>query len=450
MRLLALLLGWFLLPCGLYTRSAYASEQVLFQFTTAISTSAENFGALIGDSGAGSTEVLRSCIASSGGTFSSLRVVAATAPQNGVGTQQYTVTLYIDGSATSLSLVLSEDEVVDQDLVNTASITAGQTYSLSTTPSGTPIAPGTLTASVQFDGSTAAESLVCGSTSANVNQSAAAARFIGLYGGQDTPDATESRYSMPWPTSGTFKNLRVTIEGDPDNGAGTQEYAYVLMVDGSPSALTTTISDGETTDTDLVNTVAVTAGQLVDLRVTPANTPVALEVRGIGLTFLADTDGEFVIPMTSFNDLSGTAARYLRMDGSGLNATETEEDQVVAVAFTMKGFYLHLDGTPGAGNSYQFDLRQNTGAGAGDTAITETMSDVEVTENFFTDVTINAADLLDTESTPSSNPSARTVKIAYLGFIDQGGAAQQQYYLMSQEERCAPYGWWPRACWPRS
>ena len=77
-----------------------------------------------------------------GGTVSGFRVRSNVAPDNGGGTQAYTVTLRLNNASTTLTCTLSETTTSCSDTVNTAAITAGNAMAVMVqeSGSGTPIA----------------------------------------------------------------------------------------------------------------------------------------------------------------------------------------------------------------------------------------------------------------------------------------------------------------------
>lgn len=73
----------------------------------------------------------------------------------------------------------------------------------------------------------------------------------------------------------TLSHFSVTISGNPNSGGGVQSYTFTVMVDGLASALTCTISEPATTCSDTTHSVALTAGQTVNVRSVPGGSPAA-------------------------------------------------------------------------------------------------------------------------------------------------------------------------------
>lgn len=78
-----------------------------------------------------------------------------------------------------------------------------------------------------------------------------------------TAETTETAYRVP--SAGTAQNMRVRARAA---GSGAATLTYTLMVNGSPSALSVAMSNTANDGTDLVNTVSLSAGDLISIRVT--------------------------------------------------------------------------------------------------------------------------------------------------------------------------------------
>lgn len=101
-----------------------------------------------------------------------------------------------------------------------------------------------------------------------------------LFGANSVGASTTTRYLYPSfdgglaqtaviqfraPRAGTLRNLRVQVRAGAGNG---NTIVYTLRVNGAASALTASLASTGTSTSDLVNTVAVAAGDLLDLEVT--------------------------------------------------------------------------------------------------------------------------------------------------------------------------------------
>ncbi len=166
--------------------------------------------------------------------------------------------------------------------------------------------------------------------------------FSGLGTGLTWSGTESFRYAVV-PTDGTFRNLIVELSGTP--GAGNS-YAFVLMVNGSPSTLTTTISDSETSDSDQANDVAVSAGDIVSIRVTPTSTP-TVQTAKWSFEFEGDTANESII-MGNFSPQTN-AIRYGNPSG---------KTQMFAIGVALEDVMLRPigDSKTGTFEGIQFEM----------------------------------------------------------------------------------------------
>ncbi len=78
------------------------------------------------------------------------------------------------------------------------------------------------------------------------------------------------------PTAGTVSNFYVILDGSPGNN---NWYTFVVRKNGADTPVTCTISDTDTTGSDLTNSVSFAAGDYISIMVTPASRPTARSMR---------------------------------------------------------------------------------------------------------------------------------------------------------------------------
>lgn len=78
-----------------------------------------------------------------------------------------------------------------------------------------------------------------------------------------TAETSETAYRVP--SAGTAQNLRVRARVA---GSGAATLTYTLIVNGSPSSLSVAMSNTTQDGSDLVNTVSLSAGDLISMRIT--------------------------------------------------------------------------------------------------------------------------------------------------------------------------------------
>lgn len=279
----------------------------------------------------------------------------------------YTITLYINGSPSSLATTVSEGQTTGVD-ADTIDVVAGDyvylTSSYSNSPTNTPKALW----SIKFSGSTSNESILLGvgatSTSNAVYSPACQAAAISV--------STENSVYQVVPTDGTIKNLYVKMASDP--GTSPDDYYFRLRVNGTDSddgfgnPLSVTIVADDTTGNDTTHSIDATAGDYIDIKLQPENTPSANPVTGWGMVFVADTNGESLILGQTTDSPSTSATEYYRIPTSlylfQWSSTESER-QSGSQAHTndaiLKKFYMMLDTAPGSGKEWDFTIRGNSG-----------------------------------------------------------------------------------------
>lgn len=134
----------------------------------------------------------------------------------------------------------------------------------------------------------------------------------------------------------TVKNLYVDLSAAP--GGASDSWTITLYVNGSPSALTTTISVSATSGSDTSNSVSVAAGDIIYWRVVEAGTCNATKIR---LSCEADCS---TVPMIGGSGNTGVAASSVY---SALNDNTGKTSQDVGTLFPMNGtldqFYLYTE-----------------------------------------------------------------------------------------------------------
>ena len=383
-------------------------EQVLFGgHGGPLSATGVRYATLAAGSGWNAGESYRSSIVTTEGVIKNLRVKLDGSPGAG---KSYTFVLTVDSSPSTLTLTISDGETSNANTINQVIVSAGQSVSLRCTPSGTPTVR-IATQTSMFEGDTASESLILGPSSV-VNSGEI--RYTSLDGGYVPSGATEDDYRVVCPTAGTIKNLYVKLDADP--GTAPDAYRFTLRKGGASQSLTVTITADNTTGNDIGNSVAVVAGDILTLMIEPLNGPSASPFIQLGLTFVADTNGESISLGGAISDLdpSFTEYNYVRGDGGSWSADETVRYQL-GQACTLKKLYMLLSGSPGAGNKYTFTVRI---AGAGSNVVVE-IADAATTGNSAAlEDTVADGEFVGLEVIPTSIPTVRDVYWGLVGFIE--------------------------------
>jgi hypothetical protein len=218
-------------------------------------------------------------------------------------------------------------------------------------------------------------------------------------------------------SNGTIKNLLFQITTAPGGG---KTRTITLNKNTTPTALTCTITDPATSCSDLVNSVSVSAGDLLSVSTTPSGTPTNPGVNTWSMIFSSTTAKESLISNQSTTGFSTTLTRYAPIFGTwgASNATENLVQQVMPTSGTFKNLRASISVAPGSGKSSTFTVSKNVTP----TALTCTISDAATTcTDLLNSFTFVAGDLITLQSVPSGTPSAAATvnfSVTFLADVD--------------------------------
>lgn len=259
-----------------------------------------------------------------------------------------------------------------------------------------------------------------------------AVNYGALYSTQQVaPTATPNVRSTAIPISGTFSNLQVRFP--TATGAGLT-YDIALMVNGSASALTCQITNAALTCADTSNTVSISAGDLVEWRVTPTGTPASNTVTQISVDFTASSSESFIVARSADN-VSTTAVRYAGFTPRNLGTTEVSVSSIVSAAGTIDHLYANASVSPGSSpRAYTMVLYKNGSA----TSLTCAVNGPATTCNDLTNsVAVVGGDLISVEITPSATAPAQVSMSSSFRFTP---TTAKQSLLFSQNTAGVPNG----------
>lgn len=394
---------------ALICSSAYAMDTpVLVSGSSRPSNSVTQYGLVAGNrSNWYSTHDEAANVIPIAGTLKQLRVEMSTAP--GVG-NAHAYTIYKNGVATAATCTISGSSTQCSDLSNTVSIAAGDTLSIESVPSGSPVSSGFFRMAWIFEGGSQ-ESIVIGGTRSNLLVNTAT-RF-GQVQGTTSLTATESQREAPAPTGGTFSDLRVIVGSAP--GAGTS-YTFTLRKNGADTAVTCAIADSATNCSDTANSVAVVAGDLLSLEITPSGAAATPTARW-GFKWAPTTDGESIFLTASAGTMNtGGGNRYVPPGGTSETWQSTEGNAIhIAQPVTLRSMYVAINGAAsGTSGSYTFASRVNTADGNLSVVIADAASTGSDTVN--SDV-VSAFDLLTIRSQSSGTVNSRYAGVGLVAYI---------------------------------
>jgi len=362
----------------------------------------------------GNVETARCNVIPAAGKLSSLMVKLTAAPGAG---KSYTFFLRVNGANSTLTVTIAGTDTSGSDISHEVTIAAGDLVAISQVGVSTPTAAAAIW-TMKFEGDTACESLVLGSTADILNKVDTEYNFVST--GNSAMFGTESgRYNVI-PTSGKLKNFYVGLNADP--GDSPDAYKFTLRVngansdDGEGNPLQVTIVANNTTGNDTTHEIPVSPDDLVDIMIEPLEAPSATPIPYWSFCFVADIDGESLILNGDGDILSVAGTEYHHLGAVDLawNASEAIRVQL-AQECVMRKLYVYLTIAPGVSKSYVFTLRQNAGA----SALTVTIADAATTGNDTAhDVSISDGDEVSFENNPDGTPTASAAYWSLVCYIE--------------------------------
>jgi len=237
--------------------------------------------------------------------------------------------------------------------------------------------------------------------------------YGGIYGRTFFDVTDDTYYREICPCAGTIKNLYVKLTGAP--GAG-KSYTFTLCVNGTPSALTCTIADTDTTGSDVTNTVSVSAGGTLSLVVVPSGSPTSVCLT-FATQFTPSVSGETFLSLCKPTNYTTTLEFFSFAAGSYVGDNDTNATSlVIPCAGTVKKLYTKIVTAPSApgGKTWVFTVQKNNVA----SALTCTIANNETTANDTThSFTVVAGDRIDIDVVPANTPAAWGAMTAGIVFL---------------------------------
>jgi hypothetical protein len=370
------------------------------------------------------------------GTFSNFRITLTTAP--GVG-KSHTVTVIKNGSDTAMIVTVS-GTATSGTYSGSITVADGDYLTMKIVPSGTPSVGGSFFTSVDFDSTTAGQSGY-GLEGINhnctpSNGTARMAPFSGINASWTINAGTTVENVIPCAGSIT-KAFAVTNFDATDPGEVWRFHLYKNGVkqDGTGATVDTgfSIVDGSTSGSASFD-LPVVAGDTIYAEVTfPSGNPAGASL-GFSVRFTATTAGQCIMAGIDTQNALGAATKYNTPVGTllGWQSTETDAKVIAGVTpFTVSKFRGKLQGAPGAGKSYAFDVRRDSTSPASTTSFS--IADAATTG---ADATSNAttfedSDLMTIRSVPTGTPTDRALSWS---MIQVGAVAKVGCFV------CGAYG----------
>jgi hypothetical protein len=334
------------------------------------------------------------------GTLKNLYILLPNAP--GVGTN-FVFTVMKNGSATAMTVTISDTATAGSDTTNTVSYSPGDLLAMQVTPTNTPTSSAPLWS---FDTTGSNQTIVTGDTATLGN---AAATYLSLQQGVANTSAIAGSII---PTNGTINSLYVNSSVAP---GAAKSWTATLVVNGTDTALTANFSGAATTvGSDTTHSVSVSAGDTAYWRIDPTGTPTVARVY-VSAVFTPTIDGESIQTFSSPSTLVTTNSNQFSVTGGTSLTFGTQENARASYTgsdYVVRKFYGALSASAGTGKSRTFSIRTNGAT----TGVGFTITDPATTGND----TVNSGNLGTTPGLVSVNivgSSASTAATAQWGFV---------------------------------
>ncbi len=320
-------------------------------------------------------------------------------------------------TAASVSVVISGTAVTARNIANTLSVSPGDVLKCTHVGAGTPTAIAECYLLAEFTGTVDGESgytMAADPTTGGLSGSGgpyyAPGPFASRAWGTTTPPAPENLVAV----AGTVTSMSARAPSAP--GVGNSWSVWLVkngvLQDGAGGTVNTLVTIGNAT-TGFTGTFSlpVSPADRLSLKATPVSGPSAARLQA-GITLTADVDGECQISCNHLTSASTSTVNYgwAVTDGTaGWDATETNRDEPTFIGtFTLAAMYVLVNVAPGAGNSWQFDMRRDAATPGG--ALSVLISGTATTGSDTTgSLLLEDGHLWDIKSTPTSGPATGSV-----------------------------------------
>ena len=220
--------------------------------------------------------------------------------------------------------------------------------------------------------------------------------------GGSTWSVTENSRTQCVSTPGTIDSLYVELTDDP--GTSPDAYTFTLRKNGADTTLTCTITANDTSGSDVVHSVAVVAGDVIDIKCEPLNSPSVAPAAQWVMRFTGTNAAESLILGHVAAVETETRYTFVSVGNPASSTTENDFRQVCPTAGTIKNLYANLSADPGTSpDAYTFTLRKN----GADTLLACTIVANNVAGSDTTHgIAVVAGDVLTLSVAPVSTPSA--------------------------------------------
>lgn len=386
---------------------ADATTQVLIGAPNgSMTTNTTKYQPVAGDAGNNFSSAGPLSIFAIAGTVSSLYANVTSAV---TGSNTLVMTLYVNGSPTSLTCTITGGATTCSDTSHSASVSVGDYAYVVSAGSGAG-AVQYESFSMNFVPTTANETAFFGGV---VSWNTASERATGLFSTQSNASIANAQTLIAG--GGTVDNMYSILASSP--GAG-KSFTIKGNLNSSDQTLSCVISDAATTCNDTSHSYSYSAADTGAFTATPSGTPTA-SISSVGARYVPSTAGNFLISAANSSGTfdGGTATRFLAVSGSGISATENQV-QAISNAMTVNTLRIKASRAGGAGTTKRFTFMIN----GVDSSATCDMADTATTCAWSGTVSVSAGDLIDIKDEATvGSPLTADIRNAIAGTVSSGG-----------------------------
>ena len=421
---------------GNVTASLFGGQVLHGGYNAVLLLDANDYNVIMGGAAWTATESDRYQVVPTSGTLKNLYIRLS---GNVAAGATVTFTVRKNGAAQALTTTISAGASTGSDLTHVVDLAAGDYITLNTTFTGAPGVALTVAWSTLFVPNTTGETIWMSQGYNNVG----AVQYMSPQG--VTATGSEPNNQVPMPTAGTASKMYVKTGGVP--GAGG--LAVMFREAAGDTTLTCTVAAAATTASDLVNTNALVAGDLVDVKLGASPNAVATAV---GIMFTPTVGGENVVMGGSNTDQPNVAAtEYLGLCGTGgATWTATESDIYQLTQYSeISNLYVNLTAAPVGAATQTLSIRDSS-AGGGNSGLTVTITAAATTgsDTAHTYVTTTAS-TTDMRSAPAGGPAATFIHwglvcVSYqtVASVTAAGVPSADQVIKVELEDTGVASWW--------
>lgn len=341
------------------------------------------------------------------GTVSNMEVFFPTA----IAAGQYTVTLQVNGTDTSLTGVITSGNFLS-DATHSITVAAGDDLCWHFTPSGTPTAQVVgMAISCIFTATTTGESVIFGCAGSTTTTS------IYMQPGASTNAANDATASGIIAAPGVIDHLYARSSAVP---GGVAAWTFTAQQNEGASSIVAIITSAISTNSDLIDSITVAAGDRLSMAAIATGTPTTATLLW-SMRWKPTTNGQALLFMTANGTMPANSAdRFLPLASQGTNLSTETSFTVAPLACTIKNMYVRQLPQITSGTSRAITLRAGTGSGQSSQTLSVVFTNGGVTDDHDTTNSYSASlgDLLSLLIHPVGTPTAlTTLKVGAVAYI---------------------------------